>query len=66
MRVAPSTGDRHKGPTTHTRGDAVPEDFKAAFAAYHAHDDVLYADAVDLLRAHVALFPSCATRYPVT
>ena len=53
-----ASGDRLKGPTTHTKGD-VPEDFREAFAAYVAQDDQLYAEALELLDAHVEAFPRC-------
>ena len=55
---AAASGDRLKGPTTHTKGD-VPEDFREAFAAYVAQDDQLYAEALELLDAHVEAFPRC-------
>ena len=54
-----ASGDRLKGPTTHTRAASVPEDFRAAFAAYVAQDDQLYAEALELLDAHVEAFPRC-------
>ena len=53
-----ASGDRLKGPTTHTKGN-VPEDFREAFAAYVAQDDQLYAEALELLDAHVEAFPRC-------
>ena len=53
-----ASGDRLKGPTTHTKGN-VPEDFREAFAAYVAQDDQLYAEALELLDAHVEAFPQC-------
>ena len=53
-----ASGDRLKGPTTHTKGN-VPEDFREAFAAYVAQDDQLYAEALELLDAPVEAFPRC-------
>ena len=59
-RVAPARGDKHKGPTTHTKASDLPADFVDAFAAYAKLDDALYARADELLTAHVARFPACA------
>lgn len=52
-------GDKLRGPTTHTRAAGVPDDFRQAFASYTAQDDQLYAEALELLDAHVEAFPRC-------
>ena len=58
--VAKVQGDKHRGPTTHTKSKDHPADFLAAFADYARLDAELYKEADALLEAHVAdAFPQC-------
>ena len=58
--VAKVQGDKHRGPTTHTKSKDHPADFLAKFADYARLDAELYKEADALLEAHVAdAFPQC-------
>jgi len=57
MRHDPNKDDK-RGPTTHSDG-AIENDFSESFASYFALDNAVYAEAGNVLDAHLERFPQC-------